>query len=171
MKYANKLVSTLAAFSLLFMIACGGGDDNPTPGPGGDDGDGGGVPGAAITGTWVQNEPDDVTVPNDAGVTFTDFSITIGTTSTEGQLEYSTQNTEPLVFPNSGTFALPDTPNFTSGAQVTREDNVPVTITLVGEDQLRMVFTVDADSGIPADNSRVTQVSGEYTFLLDRDTQ
>lgn len=167
MKYANKLVSTFAAFSLLFMIACGGGDDSPTPNPG-DDGDGGDgeVPGAAITGTWVQG-----TIDGPAADEFTDFSITINTTSTEGTLSYTTLNTNTLVFPASGNFTgIPADADFTSTVQVTNGDT-PVDITLVNDDQLRMVFTIEADSGVPTDNSRTAEVAGEYTFLLDRDTQ
>ena len=159
MKYTNKLLATIAALSLLVIIGCSGGED--PPGPGTEDE----IPGEEITGTWVQG-----TITGPAQETFTDFSIAIGTTSTSGQLSYTTQNTNTLVFPSSGTFTLPDNPNFDNGAQVTREDGVKVDISLVNN-QLRMVLTVDADSSVPSDNSRVAEVSGEYTFLLDKDAQ
>ena len=164
MKYANKLSATIIAFSLLCVIGCGG-DDNPTPGPEDQ------VPGQEITGTWMQNEAGDVTGP--AAETFTDFSITINTTSTPGRLDYTTQNTNTLIFPSSGNFTLPDTPNFanTNTVQVTREDGVKVDITLVNENQLRMQLTIEADSSVPSDDSRMAEIGGEYTFELDKDTQ
>lgn len=159
MKYTNKLLATIAALSLLIMVGCSGGEDPPGPEPENK------IPGEEITGKWVQG-----TITGPAEETFTDFSITIGTTSTSGQLSYSTQNTNTLVFPSQGTFTLPDSPNFDSGAQVTREDGVPVDIRLVNG-ALEMKLTVDADSSVPSDNSRLVEVSGEYTFLLDKDTQ
>ena len=159
MKYANKLFAAITTLSLLGMIACGGGED-PTPGTGEDK-----VPGEEITFKWVQG-----TITGPAADTFEDFSISIGTTSTAGRLSYTTENTNTLVFPNSGTLTLPENPNFTSGAQVTREDGVPVDVKLV-DGKLEMKLTVDPDSSVPAGNSRVAEVSGQYTFLLDQDTQ
>ena len=162
MKYANRLFATLFAFSLLLLMSCGGGDDNPTPGDDDDNGNGG-VPGEAISGTWEQGDID-----GPAADQFTDFSITISTTDEPTELDYSTTNTEPLVFPEQGSFDLPADPNFTTGAQVTREDGVQVDVTLVGEDQIRLEFTIDSDSAVPTENSRVAQVAGQYTFLLDK---
>ena len=165
MQYISKLFATVAAFSLLFMIGCGGGDDNPTPDP--DNGDGG-VRGSAVIGTWVQAEPGDVTTPEGSGVSFEDFSITFSASDVEGVLDYSATNTNTLVFPRSGTFQVPADPNFSNGVVLTREDQTPVTVTLVGENQLRMEFTIESDSGIPTENSRVAQVVGAYNFLLTK---
>ena len=163
MKYISKLFATVATFSLLFVIGCGGGDDNPAPGPGDD-----GVQGAAIIGTWTQAEPGDVTTPEGSGVSFENFSITLSASDVEGILDYSTTNTNTLVFPSSGAFQVPADPNFSNGAVLTRDSEVPVTVTLVGENQLRMEFTIESDSGIPTENSRVAQVVGAYNFLLTK---
>ena len=160
MKYAHQLLASLAAFSLLFMVGCGGGDDSPTPGENGEN------PGAAIIGTWVQDEPGDVTGP--AAESFTDFSITFTTTDTPSQVRYTTIGTEPLVFPAQGTFDIPESPNFQNGVQVTREDGVKVDIRLADENTLGMEFTVDSDSGIPTENSRVAEITGQYTFTLTK---
>lgn len=176
MKYVNKLVSTVAAFSMLFMIACGGGDDNPAPNPGtgggggdGGGGDGGGgteMPGTAIVGTWEQLEAADVVGP--AAENFTNFSITIAATSEADKLDYTADNTEPLVFPAEGQFTeIAADANFSEGVQV-MNGSTPTDITLVSETELRMVFTVDANSGIPSDNSRTAEVGGEYTFNLTK---
>lgn len=160
MKYANKLFATIAALSVLVMIGCSGGED-PTPDPDPDNK----VPGEEITFKWVQG-----TITGPASDTFTDFSISIGTTNTAGQLSYTTENTNTLVFPSRGSFTLPDNPNFATGAQVTREDGVPVDVRIV-DGKLEMKLTVDANSSIPTNDSRIAEVSGEYTFTLDKDTQ
>ena len=160
MKYANKLVATVAVFSLLLTLGCGGGDDNPTPGE---------VPGEAIAATWVQNEAGDVT-GGPAAADFTNFEITISTTTTPGELDFSARNTNTLVFPNSGTFILPENATFAPGVavQVTQRDGREVDMTLTADNQLRMVFLVDSNSSIPTDNSRVAEIGGTYTFLLDK---
>lgn len=165
MKYANKLVSTLAAFSMLFMLACGGGED-PTPDNGGGNGGGGGegeAPGAVLIGKWVQG-----TVTGPAADNFTDFFIEIAATSDANVLNYTAADDEPLVFPTSGSFTLPADPNFETGAQVTRNDDVPVDIKIV-DGKLEMKLTVDANSSIPTGNSRVAEIGGDYTFLLDKE--
>lgn len=157
MKYANKLVASVAVFSLLLTLGCGGGED-PTP----DD-----VPGEAIAATWVQDEAGNVT-GGPAAADFINFEITISTTTTPGVLDYTTQNTNTLIFPNSGTFTLPDDPNFSTGAQVLRDNDVQVDVALVGDNQLRMIFLVNSNSSIPTDNSRTAEIGGTYTFLLDK---
>ncbi len=151
----SKLLATIFSFSLLFTIGCGGGDDSPDPDGNGD---------AAIIGTWTEG-----TITGPAAESFEDFSITITTTNSPDQFNYTTIGTNTLVFPQAGTFTdVPADANFANGVQVTNGDT-PVTLSLVGENQLRMEFTVEADSGIPADNSRVAEVAGQYTFLLDLD--
>lgn len=160
MKYISNLLAPFTALSLLFMIGCGGDDDSSTPGDGDSE--------SAIIGTWAQDSASVITTPEGSGVTFTDFSITFATSDTEGMLRYTTSNTNTLVFPSQGTIEVPADPNFEAGVQVLRDSEVPMTVSLVGEDQLRMVFTIDADSGIPTENSRVAEVVGEYNFLLDR---
>ncbi len=159
MKYANKLVATVAVFSLLLTFGCGGGED---PGPDG-------VPGEAIVATWFQNEAGDVT-GGPAAADFTAFEITISTTTTPGRLDYTTQGTNTLIFPNKGTFTLPENPAFTPGStvQVTREDGKAVDVTVTADSQLRMVFLVDSNSSIPTENSRIAEIGGTYTFLLDK---
>lgn len=153
MKYANKLVATVTILSTLLTLGCGGGED---PGPDG-------VPGENLVATWEQG-----TITGEAAETFEDFSITINTTNTPGQLNYTTRNTNTLVFPNSGTFTLPDNPNFSTGAQVTRDNDVQVDVTLTADDKLRLEFTIDSNSSIPTENSRTAQIDGPYTFLLDK---
>ncbi|MGB3778355.1 MAG: hypothetical protein WA960_08340 [Tunicatimonas sp.] len=154
MKYANKLVASVAVFSLLLTLGCGGGDDNPTPSE---------VAGENLVATWVQG-----TITGAAAETFEDFSITINTTNTPGELNYSTQNTNTLIFPRNGTFTLPENPNFTTGAQVTRDNDVQVDVTLLNDNQLRLEFTIDSNSSVPTENSRTMQVDGEYVFTLDK---
>lgn len=163
MKYAHQLLASLAAFSLLFMVSCGGGDDSPTPGENGEN------PGAALIGTWVQDEAGDIVVPDDSGIEFENFSITITASDDPNTLNYSATNTQPLVFPQTGTFTnIPDDANFSTGVQVLRGDQLPVTMTLVSDEELRMEFSVSGDSGIPTDNSRVAQTIGDYTFNLTK---
>lgn len=159
MMYANKLVATVAVFSLLLTFGCGGGEE-PTPD---------GVPGEALAATWVQDEAGDVT-GGPAAEDFTAFEITISTTTTPGVLDYTTQGTNTLVFPNRGTFTLPENPNFAPGntVQVTRDTDKAVDVTVTADNQLRMVFIVDSNSSIPTDNSRVAEIGGTYTFLLDK---
>ena len=121
------------------------------------------MPGAAIVGTWEQGE-----IEGAAAEEFTDFSITISTTDDATVLDYSTENTYSLVFPESGEFTeIPAEADFTNGAQVTN-GSTPTDITLVSETQLRMVFTVDANSGLPADNAKTAEIGGEYTFTLTK---
>ena len=159
MKYANKLAATVAVFSLLLTLGCGGGEE-PTPD---------GVPGEAIAATWVQNEPGDVT-GGPAAAEFTAFEITINTTNTPGELSYTAQNTNTLVFPNSGTLTLPENATFSPGVsvQATQSDGTPIELALTADDQLRMVVEVASDSSIPTDNSRIAEIGGTYTFLLDK---
>ena len=157
MKYANKLVATVAIFSMILTFGCGGGGD-PTPE---------GVPGEALAATWVQDDAGDV-AGGPAAEDFTAFEITINTTTTPGILDYTTQNTNTLIFPNSGTFTLPENPNFSTGAQVTRDNEVQVDIALTASGQLRMVFLVDSNSSIPHNNGRTAEIGGTYTFLLDK---
>ncbi len=159
MKYANKLVATVAVFPLLLTLGCGG-DDSPTPD---------GVPGEALVATWVQDESGDVT-GGPAAADFTNFEITINTTNTPGELDFSARNTNTLVFPTSGTLMLPENATFAPGVavQVTQEDGRKIDMTLTADNQLRMVFTVDSNSSIPHDNSRVAEIGGTYTFLLDK---
>ena len=146
------------------MIACGGGDDGPTPTPGpGDPGTDGESPGAVLIGKWVQG-----TIAGPAEAEFTDFSITFSASNDANVLNYATTNTQALVFPASGTFTLPASPNFETGAQLTRNDAVPVDMKII-DGKLEMKLTVEADSGVPTDNSRVAEVAGEYTFLLDKE--
>lgn len=159
MKYANKLVATVAVFSLLLTLGCGGGED---PGPDG-------VPGAAIVATWVQDDAGDVT-GGPAAADFTNFEITISTTTTPRELSYTTRNTNTLVFPNSGKFILPENAAFTPGVavQVTQTDGTTVDLTLTADNQLRMVVFVESNSSIPTENSRIAEIGGTYTFLLDK---
>ena len=160
MKYANKLVATVAVFSLVLTLGCGGGED-PTPG---------GVPGETLVATWVQDEPGDVT-GGPAAADFTAFEITINTTNTPGELSYSTRNNgNALVFPNSGTLTLPENATFSPGVsvQATQSDGTPVDLALTADNQLRMVVEVASDSSIPTDNSRTAEIGGTYTFLLDK---
>lgn len=153
MKYASKLIATIAIFSMLLTFGCGGGED-PAPG---------GVPGETLVATWVQG-----TITGAAAETFEDFSITINTTNTPGELTYTTQNTNTLVFPNSGTFILPENPDFSTGAQVSRDNEVQVDITLTPENKLRLEFAINSNSSVPTNNSRTAQIDGPYTFLLDK---
>ena len=159
MKYANKLVATVAIFSMILTLGCGGGED-PTPE---------GVPGEVLAATWAQDDAGDVT-GGPAAEDFTAFEITISTTTTPGVLDYTTQGTNTLIFPNRGTFTLPENPNFAPGntVQVTREDGKDIDVTVTADNQLRMVFIVDANSSIPTDNSRTAEIGGTYTFLLDK---
>ncbi len=154
MEYANKLIATVAVFSLLLAFGCGGGGEDPGPD---------GVAGENLVATWVQG-----TITGAAAETFEDFSITINTTNTPGKLDYSTQNTNTLVFPRNGTFTLPENPNFSTGAQVTRDNDVQVDVTLLNDNQLRLEFTINSNSSIPTENSRTMQVDGEYIFTLDK---
>ncbi|MGB3849099.1 MAG: hypothetical protein WA958_03980 [Tunicatimonas sp.] len=160
MKYANKLVATVAILSTLLTLGCGGGED-PSPD---------GVPGEVLAATWEQDEPGDVT-GGPAAADFTNFRITISTTTTPGELNYSTQNNgNTLVFPNSGTFTLPEGAVFSPGVavQVAQNDGKTVDLSLTADDQLRMVVLVNENSSIPHGNSRTAEISGTYTFLLDK---
>ena len=157
MKYPNKLVATVAIFSMILTLGCGGGED-PTPE---------GVPGEVLAATWAQDDAGDVT-GGPAAEDFTAFEITISTTTTPGVLDYTTQGTNTLIFPNRGTFTLPENPNFSTGAQVTREDGKAIDVSITSDNQLRMVFTVDSNSSTPTDNSRVAEIGGEYIFVLDK---
>ena len=156
MKHMSKLLATIFSFSLLFTIGCGGGDDSTDPGPDGN-------ADAAIIGTWEQG-----TITGNAAETFEEFTITISTTNSPNEFRYAATNTNPLVFPASGTFTdVPAEANFSTGVQVNNGDT-PVTISVTGDNKLVMVFTVAADSGVPADNARVAEVAGEYNFTLDK---
>ncbi|MEK6476404.1 hypothetical protein WJR50_02680 [Catalinimonas sp. 4WD22] len=160
MKSLNKLCAFAAIVSLLLGSACGEDTPNPTPDP---------VPGEDIAGTWIVAEPGDVTGP--AADQFSDFSINITTTSS--QVNYTTTgNGDALVFPDQGTFAVEESDNFESGAEVMRgPDNVPTTITLSeGGNVLTMNFTIDINTDA-AVNGRVASINGDYTFVLQKQQQ
>lgn len=157
MKYTNKLWAFAAVLGLLLGTACGSDD---TPEPGEED-----MLGQEISGTWIIEEPTDVTGP--VADQFSAFSITI--TATASEVRYTASgNEEKLVFPDAGTFAVDASDNFTSGADVVRgPDNVNTRMTLTeGGNVLTMSFTID--TGINAHNGRVMAIEGDYTFTLQR---
>lgn len=159
MKYLNKLCAFAAIISLLLSSACGEDTPNPTPDP---------VPGEDIAGTWTVAEPGDVTGPT--ADQFSGFSINI--TATSSGVSYTTSgNGDALVFPDQGTFAVEESDNFESGAEVMRgPDNVPTTITLSeGGNVLTMDFTIDISTA--AINGRVASINGNYTFVLQKQQQ
>jgi hypothetical protein len=164
MKYMNRLWAFATVVSLVLASACGSDDTpDPTEDP---------IPGEEISGSWFVEEPGDVTGPDDEPADqFADFSIII--TATASQVTYTTsENGEPLVFPDGGTFAVEEGDNFTSGADVVRgPDNVDTQITLSeGGNLLTMTFTID--TGIEeGENARVTEIEGEYTFRLQKQQQ
>lgn len=136
----------------------------------GGSGTGGGIAlGQAIAGTWVVTDSVSVTVPDNSIITpeqFGSFLLTI-TPSLNGVL-YTTQGSaSPIVFPSSGTLLVNQEDDFSSGAVVTRQpDMIPMTMTLMQDDLLQIVLSVEADSSVPADHSRQTKIEGEYTFNL-----
>lgn len=161
MKYMNRLWAFAAVVSLLLTSACGSDDTpDPTEDP---------IPGQEISGSWFVEEPGDVTGP--AADQFADFSIII--TATASQVNYTTSgNGEAMVFPDGGTFAVEESDNFTSGADVVRgPDNVDTRITLSeGGNVLTMTFTIDTGIG-DGENARVTEIEGDYTFRLQKQQQ
>ncbi|WPP48523.1 hypothetical protein [Catalinimonas niigatensis] len=161
MKYINRLSAFAAVLSLLLISACGDDTPDPTTDP---------IPGQAISGTWFVEEPSDVTGP--VADQFSDFIITITATSSEVNYTTNTEqiNAEQIVFPKLGTFAVEESDNFTSGADVMRgPDNVSTEITLSeGGNVMTMVFTI---TGLNEENARVTEVAGEYVFRLQKQQQ
>lgn len=156
MKYINRLSAFAAVLSILLISACGDDTPDPTTDP---------IPGQAISGTWEVAEPSDVTGP--VADQFSDFSISI--TATASQVTYTTSgNGEQIVFPDGGTFAVEESDNFNSGADVVRgPDNVVTRITLTEEGNvMTMSFTID--TGINARNGRVMEIEGNYVFRLQK---
>ena len=142
------------------LLAWGCKDDSGT-----DDGDEV-VPGQAIAGTWSVGETGSVTGPT--ADQFENFQLTI--TALASRVNYTTQgNGNKIVFPDSGTLEVESSDNFSSGAEVIRQpDLVPMTMTLLPEGTLRIVFTISADSHAPATNGRTTGIAGQYTFILEK---
>ncbi len=161
MKYTNKLLTIFTLLSLLLAVGCKKEKKNPEPEPE--------VPGAALSGTWAATRADAISAPSDEiAQSFADFTITF--TPAANQVNYTTTGSgDNVVFPASGTFAVEASDNLTSGAEIIRSDQVPVTATITENGQvLTLKFTIDADASTGNDNARVAGITGEYTFVLDK---
>lgn len=157
MKNLQKFWAFAAVIGLLLNTACGDDTPDPTTEP---------VAGEDIAGTWNVAEANDVSGP--AADQFSSFSIVINATTS--QVSYTTSgNGDPLVFPDAGTFAVEDSDNFESGADVMRgPDDVDVRMTLTEDGN---VLTMDFNINITTEasiNSREASINGDYRFVLQR---
>jgi len=153
MKITKKFQSYVVLI-LLAALSTGCGEDTPDPGTTD-------IPGEEISGTWSVVDPSDVTGP--AADQFENFTLTV--TATASEVSYvSTNNGDPIVFPDQGTIVVDATDNFEDGAEVLREpDNVPVTVNLSeGGEVLNLTFTIEVGT-----NARTSGINGEYNFRME----
>ena len=156
MKFLQKSIVASLFLSIALIFGCK--DDD---GGGGEE-----IVGQELSGTWVQQEADDVTGP--AAAEFTDFSISISASASGVSYTTNSENNgNPNVFPPSGTFDVDASDNFESGASITRQpDGVAMDVSLSSDGQiLNMTFTIstDGDSG-----GRYQGIDGQYQFTLTK---
>lgn len=163
MKYTNKLFTIFALLGLLLAVSCKKAKNDPKPDPE--------VPGAALSGTWAAIKDNAITAPSpEIAQSFADFTITF--TPTANQVNYTTTGSgDNVVFPATGSFTVEASDNLTAagGAQIVRSDQVPVQATITEAGMvLTLEFTINADASTGNDNARIAGITGDYTFVLDK---